>query len=220
MGQLNRFLAPYPIAVRAPLDFETAAIMAEVRPFPEEWWQVHEGPYHNGGWESVSLWAQGGDRTNQRSRGAGFAATEALERTPALQVAIDRFPGERNRVRLMRLRPGGIIRRHSDPMEEIDPNLVRLHVPLQTNDRVTFTVADRVVRMREGETWRVDVRFPHAVRNDGASDRIHLVVDLLISPELDDLLSAGDPVGHGRLTGYFIRQSIPRRIRLKLGLAN
>src|SRR5712691_1372317 len=178
---MKEFFSRYPIAVRLPKSFEIGLPREEVNKLPETWWQQHQGPYHNGGWETISLWAPGGDRGNQRSFGASFAATEALSASPNLKKIIDSLPGEKNRIRLMRLRPGGVIERHSDPMKDINPSLVRLHMPIDTNPKVDFRVAGRKIIMLPGEVWLIDVRFPHEVRNEGDTMRVHLVADLLRS---------------------------------------
>jgi quercetin dioxygenase-like cupin family protein len=214
------FMRRHPVAVQLPLRFEAEPLRHDVSSLPESWWHRHLGPYHNGGWEVVSLWAPGGDFRNQTTIGAPFAATEALERSPALQRAIDEIPGTKNRIRLMRLRPGGEIRRHSDPLSELDPNLVRLHVPVTTNPSVDFRVNDRRLTMHPGTLWHVDVRFPHAVRNDGTEPRVHLVLDVLRSSELDALFAAGEEIARGRLTFYFAKHLLPRRLLLRLGWAN
>jgi len=152
--------------------------------------------------------------------GGSFAATPALAVAPSIRATIEHFACERNRIRLMRLRPGGHILRHSDPLHTIDPRLVRLHVPVITNPDVFFLVNDARVEMHPGETWHVDVRFPHSVENRGTTIRVHLVMDLVRNAELDAMLSGGRAVGHGRLLGYYARHSLPAPLRRALGLGN
>jgi len=209
-----------PIARRLPIATDVNPLAADLARIPESWWGSHLGPYHDGAWEAVALWAPLGDRRNQTSRGGAFKPTEALDQSPAMRQFIDALPGERNRVRLMRLRPGGHIFRHSDPMEDIDPRLVRLHLPLVTNPAVRFLVNDTRIVMAPGELWHVDVRFPHEVHNEGTSPRVHLVIDLLRCAELDEFLARGESMGEGRLTWYFAKHMIPRRVRLRIGLGN
>jgi len=108
-----------------------------------------------------------GDSREQTSKGGEFAATPALAFCPYLAEVLEHFPGRRNRVRLMRLRPGGRIYRHSDPLHTIARGLVRLHVPVLTNPDVRFLVNDVRIPLLAGETWHVDVRFPHEVANEG-----------------------------------------------------
>ena len=107
---------PHHIARRLPLRFDPENLRRDLEAIDAAWWGTHQGPYHDGGWQSVSLWAPGGDREEQRSFGAPFAATEALERCPHFAEVMATFACEKSRVRLMRLQPGGRILRHSDPV--------------------------------------------------------------------------------------------------------
>ncbi|HET7746154.1 MAG TPA: aspartyl/asparaginyl beta-hydroxylase domain-containing protein, partial [Vicinamibacteria bacterium] len=167
----------------------------------------------------VSLWAPGGDLYEQTTHGGPFAATEALGRVPSITRVLELLPGRRERVRLMRLRPGARILPHYDPMERV-PDLVRVHVPLATNPGVEFRVGDRRIEMRPGEAWHIDVRFVHEVKNLGTDDRVHLVADLHRDEAIDALLASAEPVGQGRLVSYFVKQALPKRLRRALGLAN
>jgi quercetin dioxygenase-like cupin family protein len=223
--KLQRRLDPHPLrryatATRLAPRFDVGELARSLERIPAERWRAHLGPYHDGGWEAVSLWAPGGDANNQTSRGGGFAATEVLARVPEFRAVIDAIPGSKNRVRLMRLRAGAEIFRHSDPMSQIDSSLLRLHVPITTNPDVDFRVNDRRIRMRPGELWHIDVRFPHQVANRGPEARVHLVVDTYRNPELDRLLAAGEKEQRAHLTGYFLKHLLPARLLLRLGWAN
>lgn len=210
---------PHPIARRLPESFSPERLAADLDRINPAWWGRHLGPYHDGAWESVSLWAPRGDMREQRSLGGGFAATEALRACPYVAELLDSFPGEKNRVRFMRLRAGGHILRHSDPLHQIDASLIRVHVPIVTSPAVRFLVNDRRIVMRPGEVWHVDVRFPHEVHNEGDSDRVHLVIDLVVNDELRARLRRARSYGRGFLTGYYLRHSLPAwaRERFKIG---
>jgi hypothetical protein len=109
-------------------------------------------------------------------------------------------PIEYHRIRLMKLKSGdGELTRHTD---QVDPDqglavgkLARFHFPIITNPDVKFTVWDienkpNTVNMKVGECWVLDVRKPHAAINEGKEDRIHLVVDLIVTPEITKMLEA------------------------------
>ena len=53
----------------------------------------------------------------------------------------------------------------------------RIHVPIITNNKVTFTVGDSNASMEEGTIWEINNRHLHAVKNQTASDRVHLIID-------------------------------------------
>ena len=72
VGSLPDALRFYPLARRLPLAFSPPRLAEDVAAIPETWWERHLSSYHDGGWESISLWAPGGDRRQQRSRGGEF----------------------------------------------------------------------------------------------------------------------------------------------------
>jgi hypothetical protein len=213
-------LRKHPIARRLTTNFEAETLRVDLDRIPEEWWRPHLGPYHDGNWESVALWSPGGDLHEQRSRGSGFAETPALRDCPYFKSVLQAFPAPRSRVRLLRLKAGGHIHRHYDPIDSLAQDLVRLHVPVTTHDEVDFVVAGRRIRMLAGETWHVDVRFHHEVHNRGSRHRVHLVLDLHRNAMLEQLLDAAHVVGHGSLLGYCVKQALPSRLRRQLRLAN
>ena len=54
----------------------------------------------------------------------------------------------------------------------------RIHVPIVTTHKVSFTVGDETKLMREGEMWEINnSRKKHSVQNTSSYDRIHLIFD-------------------------------------------
>lgn len=129
--------------------------------------------------------------------------TTLMEKFPEVYEMLNGTFGygiEYHRIRLMKLKGGeGELTRHTD---QVDPDqglavgkLARFHFPIITNDQVKFTVWDlenkpNTVNMKTGECWVLDVRKPHAAINGGKDDRIHLVIDLIVTPEIIKLLEA------------------------------
>lgn len=80
------------------------------------------------------------------------------------------------RVMLARMAPGGEIQPHIDANPAAKwPH--KIHVPLLTNEKVGFRIGDTVHHFPVGEAVEVNNLGPHAVRNDGATDRIHLIFE-------------------------------------------
>lgn len=80
------------------------------------------------------------------------------------------------RVMLARMAPGGVIHPHRDENPAAKwPH--KIHVPLQTNEDVTFFVDGVAYHFDEGEAVEVNNMGVHAVENRGASDRIHLIFE-------------------------------------------
>ena len=84
--------------------------------------------------------------------------------------------GEFPRVMLARMAPGGIIHPHKDASPSAKwPH--KIHVPLQTNESVTFFIDDKPFHLAEGEAVEVNNMGKHAVENRGSTDRIHLIFE-------------------------------------------
>lgn len=125
--------------------------------------------------------------------------TEAAEAFPITRELLDRIPGQKERVRFMRLASGnGELTRHADITDRdagvADGKIARLHLPIRSHPAVQFTAwaatGYRIdVNMKPGDLWYLDQRKPHMVKNDSPVDRVHLVVDVLSSPELRRMLS-------------------------------
>ena len=80
------------------------------------------------------------------------------------------------RVMLARMAAGGVIKPHRDANPAAKwPH--KIHVPLLTNDKVTFFVDGVGYHFREGEAVEVGNMAVHAVHNAGDSDRIHLIFE-------------------------------------------
>jgi hypothetical protein len=80
------------------------------------------------------------------------------------------------RVMLARMAPGGVIHPHRDQNPAAKwPH--KIHVPLQTNEGVTFVVDGKGYHFAEGEAVEVNNMGLHAVENRGATDRIHLIFE-------------------------------------------
>lgn len=80
------------------------------------------------------------------------------------------------RVMLARMAPGGIIKPHVDANPAAKwPH--KIHVPLQTNDKVTFFIGGVGYHIAEGEAVEVSNMAVHAVENAGTTDRIHLIFE-------------------------------------------
>jgi hypothetical protein len=80
------------------------------------------------------------------------------------------------RVMLARMAPGGIIRPHVDRNRAARwPH--KIHVPITTNDNVTFFVDRQGYKLQVGRAYEINNMAEHAVANQGDSDRIHLIFE-------------------------------------------
>ena len=104
------------------------------------------------------------------------------------------IPAEFERVRVMRLKAGTTIKKHTDKVDkEIkNGNIVRIHIPLKTSLNVHFYLWEGKEQyhfnLETGKYYYTDVSKPHAVHNKADFDRLHLVVDCYNNPKIKDLL--------------------------------
>lgn len=129
--------------------------------------------------------------------------TPLRAKLPAAEPLIAAIPGAPERVRLMRLAPGGgELERHADITDPdagtADGKLLRIHIPLVTNEQVLFDswgLDGQVVQhhMRAGEAWYLDTRKPHRAVNGGDTERLHLVLDVHSNPAMRALVAPGAP---------------------------
>ncbi len=98
---------------------------------------------------------------------------------PVLRAAVGDYGYARGvfpRVMLARMAPGGVIHPHIDANPAAKwPH--KIHVPLTTNDRVVSFFGGAEHHFPVGEAVEVNNLGPHWVRNDGDSDRVHLIFE-------------------------------------------
>jgi hypothetical protein len=133
--------------------------------------------------------------------------TEAAASFPVLLALLrDRLPGAPRfeRLRFMRLTPSGELSRHADVTNREAGTRIgqvaRLHLPLITSASVDFVAwsarGERLAHHLEpGDLWYLDQRKPHCVQNrDPARERVHVVMDVFVTPEIRAWLAATQEV--------------------------
>jgi hypothetical protein len=176
-----------PDRVRLPLEFDAAALAADLAGFGDADWTDHPvRQNYEGGWSALPLRAPAGETHRLRliypdPTASDFTDTAMLARASALRAALARFECPLKTVRLMRLSPGSEIRKHVDPDIDAEHGWARLHVPILTGDRVEFLVNRTPVVMAPGSCWYLRLADPHAVFNRGREDRVHLVIDAVVN---------------------------------------
>ena len=110
-----------------------------------------------------------------------FCDTPILQACPYFREVLAAFACPLRSVRLMRLAAGSIIKEHCDPDLSFEDGTVRLHVPVITNECVTFLLNQTRVVMPAGTTWYLRLSDPHSVTNAGNTDRVHLVIDAVVN---------------------------------------
>ncbi len=110
-----------------------------------------------------------------------FANTPFLGQAPYLQQVLAGFQCPLQSVRLMRLGAGSEIKEHRDHDLSAELGQVRMHIPITTNPEVKFLLNGTHVPMTPGSSWYLRLADPHSVKNNGTTDRVHLVIDALVN---------------------------------------
>lgn len=103
------------------------------------------------------------------------------EARPLIMSLMSRVGGERlGRCMINKVAPGGRIFPHIDTKSHTD-YYSRHHIVLETNPDSVFRSGDEAPMWRQGDVFWFDNAQEHEVQNRGATDRIHLVVDIRCS---------------------------------------
>ena len=91
---------------------------------------------------------------------------------------------ELGRVLITRIPPGGQILPHRDDAGEYVNmrDIARYHVVIQGLPGSLYHCGNETVNMRTGQIWWFNAKLDHAVINESADDRIHLLCDVRTWP--------------------------------------
>jgi hypothetical protein len=88
--------------------------------------------------------------------------------------------GKVGKALFIKLPAGKVIAPHYDGGEYLHV-VRRNHIPIITNDGVSFTIDGDSRHMAVGEIWEVNNNKLHSVANTGATERVHLLIDIIPS---------------------------------------
>ncbi len=179
--------------VKFPFQFDAALLRADLEQVaPDEWIKHFNQQYYEGNWSVVALRSNGG-KTKQiypdPHSTEDFEDTEILARCPYVRKVLDTIECDKEAVRFMLLGAGARIREHRDYFMGFDHGVVRLHIPVVTNEFVEFYLDNQLIKMREGELWYLDFYQKHRVENNSPADRIHLVIDCKLNGWLSEFIN-------------------------------
>ena len=78
----------------------------------------------------------------------------------------------------IKLPPSKKVKEHKDSKDYLG-SVRRHHIAITTNDNVLFFVNGERKNMKVGECWEINNNKFHSVENNGDTERIHLMVDIL-----------------------------------------
>lgn len=189
----------FPDRLRLPFDFDPVPLARDLAALSDAGWTEHfVKQNYDGDWSVIPLRAPAGESHPVRMiypdpAAREFVDTPLLARAPTMRSVLAAFKCPLQCARLMRLAPGSIIREHRDSDLAFEYGDVRLHIPIRTNPGVKFLLNGSRVVMEPGSVWYLRLSDPHSVANEGASDRVHLVIDLSANAWLEAVLDQSTP---------------------------
>ncbi|WP_052809873.1 aspartyl/asparaginyl beta-hydroxylase domain-containing protein [Streptomonospora alba] len=189
-----------PDAVRLEREYDVPRLVADLKQITGHQWQRQRyfsdtgvGTEVSYDWTVLPLRSPGGgdDRTDPGGPGlVDHADTGWLARTPYFARILAELPVPLRAVRLMALGPGAATRKHVDTKYGFPWGTLRLHIPITTVPEATLEFGDDVYRWQPGTLWFGNFCRPHRVSNTGTGNRVHMVIDTHVTPELVELFPA------------------------------
>jgi hypothetical protein len=194
--------ARFPDRLRLPFTFDAGRLARDLDALSSSAWTRHfVRANYDGDWSVIPLRGPAGEShpirmINPDPTCRTFADTPFLDHCPYFAEVMRTFRCPLRTVRLMRLAPGAVIKEHTDVDLGFEDGMVRLHIPVVTNDGVAFFLNGSRVAMEAGSCWYLRLSDPHRVANNGSSDRVHLVVDGFVNDWVAEVFeaAAGTPV--------------------------
>ena len=167
--------------------------------------------YAKTGWDAISLHGYGSEPTDILKPGVlkssvnidtklQWTTLSVITTMKPILNMLKKLPCEFERIRFMRLEAGKVIGKHTDKIDKDigfdDGDIIRIHMPIRTNDNVVFTLYENTkdkngteYNLKTGHYYYTDVTKAHAVRNTSNIDRIHLVADCYSNENMRALLN-------------------------------
>lgn len=122
--------------------------------------------------------------------------TEELKMSPYLNEVVNYFKANTKvtLVRLLRLAPKSTVDEHRDLTLglEVEKSVVRLTVPIFSNNQIQFFLNQIEVPLQLGECWYMRLTDPHKVVNNSEEERVNLTIDMIPNEWLVDLIKSGE----------------------------
>jgi hypothetical protein len=180
--------------LKFPFSFDTEALRADLDRFgPADWTPHFNTRYYQGDWSGIAL------RSTKNAHVPLYADptvtvyedTDLLARCAYIPEVKDSFKCDLELVRFLRVGPGDEILEHRDYGLSFEDGVARVHIPVKTSPDVEFYLDGELVRMEEGEAWYLNFDLKHRVKNKGAGERVHLVIDCVVNDWLAGFFPAG-----------------------------
>jgi hypothetical protein len=174
------------------ITIDAERLRAELAIMEEGLWTIHDR-YTPGvtNWAGISLYSVSGDMNDLRCTNRPPARkTPAGEKCPYVcNELLPQFNAQLLRVVFYRLKAGTKLGEHRDYGENRSTTgMVRIHIPVITNDKVVMYVEGKPYYFPAGSAWYFDASSRHRVENLSSEDRIHLLADFKVCEGIEKFL--------------------------------
>ena len=190
-----------PDRLRLPFTFDPALLARDLQGLNTVAWIAHFVPQnYEGDWSVIPLRGKAG-ATHPVMMIYSDPACHEFEDTPMLAACpyyrevLATFKAPLRAVRLMRLTAGSVIKEHADYDLSFEDGTVRFHIPVMTNPGVEFCLNRERVVLEAGSCWYLRLADPHSVANNGATDRVHMVIDAEVNDWVGEVLRQANREG-------------------------
>jgi hypothetical protein len=190
------FVERFPDRLRLPFALDSALLVRDLEALSSGRWIRHYVRANfDGDWSVIPLRAPEGashpvQMISANPNAKAFLNTPFLDLCPYFRDILEMFRCPLRTARLMRLTAGSMIKEHSDPDLCFEDGVVRIHVPITTNEGVEFWVNGSRVVMEPGSCWYLRLSDRHSVANNGNTDRVHLVIDAVVNDWIAEIFEA------------------------------
>ncbi|MDQ0639581.1 hypothetical protein QF042_003146 [Pedobacter sp. W3I1] len=158
----------------------------------QEWVDHFNRKDYEGNWQSIALRSASG-KENDILANYGvnqYQDTPLFNQLPYIKSIIEEWKCPKETIRLLALHPGAEIKPHRDRGCNYEAGVLRIHIPIQTNNQLKFIVGGEQLKLAEGSCWYIDFNQSHSIINEGENVRVHLVIDALRNEWTDRLFEA------------------------------
>ncbi len=120
--------------------------------------------------------------------GYSYKSSSELDCCPYLQSVLASFPCDKLIYRVHLLKAGGKINLHQDLGRGLKNGIVRLHIPVTTNEQNYFYIEEERIQLKNQECWFTDITKPHYAENGSKVDRYQLMIDCELNEWWEKLL--------------------------------
>ncbi len=173
-------------AIQFPFHFDVQRMMLELEAIKSSFIPIHSLRIKENDLMGIHLIIPLLEGTDDQ--GKRYRFTPELEQSPYLQAVLDTFQCDKLMFRVHNLRAKGKIELHRDSDRGLVNNIVRIHIPVTTNEEVYFYVNGERVCMQNGECWFANISEMHEVENRSDTDRLQLMIDCELNEWWEQLL--------------------------------